>query len=246
MNIQTLPRTGFEKWQDGINKAANDTKWHVWDCEIQMTVNEYNRHLSETAGYRPLDWQIIKAMAWVESGAANLEWNSRPMRIGVHGDPGLTSLLFGNEGGDLILPPAWKQQLTVGSVRSIPVHNIRAGVGYLLMKVASYEYRNISDADSKIYEITVKTGDSLNKIAKVNSSTIDTLQKLNPMVNVLQPGQRLKYQKASIKRVITNWQPISTSLIARRYNGGRDPNYAKKLDYVLGILRKGKVVVCVQ
>jgi hypothetical protein len=244
MAVQALPKTGIEKWQDGINKAVGDAKWNTWDCEIQMAVNEYNRHLSGTAGYMRLDWQLIKAMLWVESGAANSEWKSMPMRIGVPGDPGLTSLLSGDEGGDLILPPAWKGRLTVSSARVIPAHNIRAGIGYLLMKMANYEYRSVPDADSNVYEVTVKPGDNLEKIAKAQGSTVDTLKKLNPTTIVLRPGQVLKYQKASVRRVITSWRHISTVLIAQRYNGGGDTHYATKLDYTLNAVRKGRAAVC--
>ena len=166
------------------------------------------------------------------------------MRIGVHGDPGLTSFFSGKEGGDLILPPAWKGQLTMGSVRTIPAHNIRAGIGYLLMKMANYEYRSILDADSRVYEIAVKPGDSLDKIAKTQGSTVDTLKKLNPTAAVLRSGQVLKYQKASVQRVITSWRHLSAASIALRYNGRRDLTYATKLDYALSALRKGKAVVC--
>jgi len=211
-----------------------------------MAVNEYNRHLSGTAGYRSLDWRLVKAMIWVETGADNSEWNSKPMRIGVAGDPGMTSFLSGHEGGDLILPPAWKGRLTTGSVRTIPAHNIRAGIGYLLMRMADYEYRSVLGADSKVYEIAVKPGDSLDKIAKAQGSTVDTLRKLNPTAAVLRPGQVLKYQKASVQRVITSWRHMSTTLMAQRYNGGGDPNYAKKLDYTLSLVRKGRVVLCAQ
>jgi hypothetical protein len=211
-----------------------------------MAVDEYNRHLSGIAGYRPLDWQLIKAMLWVESGAADSEWNSKPMRIGVSGDPGLASLLSGNEGGDLILPPAWKGQLTMGSVRSMPAHNIRAGIGYLLMKTAHYEYRSVSNADVKIYEVIVKPGDSLDKIAKAQASTVDALRKLNPTATVLRPGQALKYQKASVQRVITSWRQISTTLIAQRYNGGGDFNYAAKLDYALKAMQKRTGAICTE
>ncbi|OED17960.1 LysM domain-containing protein [Burkholderia sp. A2] len=243
---QAPSKTGFEKWQDGIDKAVGDTRWDSWDCEIRMAVDEYNRHLSGIAGYRPLDWQLIKAMLWVESGAADSEWNSKPMRIGVSGDPGLASLLSGNEGGDLILPPAWNGQLTMGSVRSMPAHNIRAGIGYLLMKTAHYEYRSVSNADVKIYEVIVKPGDSLDKIAKAQASTVDTLRKLNPTATVLRPGQALKYQKASVQRVITSWRQISTTLIAQRYNGGGDFNYAAKLDYALKAIQKRTGAICAE
>jgi hypothetical protein len=185
-------------------------------------------------------------MLWVESGAADSEWNSKPMRIGVSGDPGLASLLSGNEGGDLILPPAWKGQLTMGSVRSMPAHNIRAGSGYLLMKTAHYEYRSVSNADVKIYEVIVKPGDSLDKIAKAQASTVDALRKLNPTATVLRPGQALKYQKASVQRVITSWRQISTTLIAQRYNGGGDFNYAAKLDYALKAMQKRTGAICTE
>lgn len=69
MTVQAPPKTGYKKWQDGVNAALEDTRWNAWDCEIQMAVNEYNRHLAGSAGYQSLDWQIIKAMLWVESGA---------------------------------------------------------------------------------------------------------------------------------------------------------------------------------
>ncbi|MDR2207763.1 MAG: LysM peptidoglycan-binding domain-containing protein [Azoarcus sp.] len=244
MTTPAPAKTGFEKWQDGIDKASKNAKWDSWDCEIQMAVDEINRHLSGTSGYKPLDWQLIKAMAWVESGAAHSEWNSKPMRIGVFGDPGLRSLLSGNEGGDLILPPAWKAKLTTESVRTVPSYNIRAGVGYLLMRTANYEYKSVLAADTKVYEVTVKPGDSLDKIAKAQGSTVDTLKKLNPTATVLQPKQVLKYQKASVQRVITGWQHMTTQFIAKRYNGGGDINYATKLDYVLKAVRQREALEC--
>ena len=246
MAVQALQKTGFEKWQEGINAAVDNAKWDFWDCEIQTAVNEYNRHLSGEAGYRQLDWNFIKAMLWVETGANNSEWNFKPMQIGVAGDPGLTSFFSGKEGGNLILPPAWKGRLTVGSVRTIPAHNIRAGIGYLLMRMADFEHRSVLGTDSKVYEITVKPGDSPDKIAKTQGSTVDILKKLNPTATVLRPGQVLKYQKASIQRVIVSWRHLSTTLIAQRYNGGGDSNYAKKLDYALSLIREGKAALCAQ
>ncbi|WP_080419651.1 LysM peptidoglycan-binding domain-containing protein [Burkholderia ubonensis] len=247
MAVQEPAKTGFEKWQDDINKASGDVNWDTWDCEIQIAVNEYNRHLSGTAGYNPLDWRLIKAMLWVETGANSSEWKIKPMQIGVSGDPGLTSFLSGSEGGDLILPSAWKGQLTMGSARTMPAHNIRAGIGYLLMRMATFEHRSVSVEDSKVHDVTVKPGDSLDKIAKAHGSTTEVLKKLNPMVGVLRPGQVLKCQKASVRRVITGWRPLSASSVALRYNSmRRDPNYAKKLDFAWGLVRKGTEASCTQ
>jgi hypothetical protein len=246
MATQAPAKTGFEKWQSGINSAVDNPKWAVWDCEIQMAVNEYNRHLSGTAGYVPLDWKLIKAMAWVETGADNSEWSLKPMQIGVSGDPGLASFLSGKEGGDAVLPLAWKGRLTTGSVRTIPAHNIRAGIGYLLMRMANFGDRTVTDVDVQIHEVKVKPGDSLDKIARAHGTTVEALRQLNPNAGVLQPGQVLKYRKAAVQRVIVGWRHISTALIAQRYNGGGDPNYAKKLAYALALVRKGKAALCTQ
>jgi hypothetical protein len=39
------------------------------------------------------------------------------------------------------------------------------------------------------------------------------------------------------------WKPITTNNIAKYYNVG-DSMYAKKLDYALAVIRKGKAAVC--
>lgn len=246
MTNQVLQKSGYEKWQDGLVAASKDERWSFWDAEVKKSVGEYNRHLSGIARYIPLDWCFIKAMLWVETGANHPQWRIKPMQIGVPGDPGLTSLLSDKEGGDLILPPTLKGRLTMGTVKMIPEYNIRAGIGYLLMRMANFEYRTILDVDTKIYDVTIKQGDSFEKIAKAQRSTVDILRMLNPKSRVLQPGKNLKYQRASSQRVISSWRCLSTTLIAQRYNGGGDPNYAKKLDYALTLIRMGTSFVCVQ
>ena len=130
------------------------------------------------------------------------------------------------------------------SGRTIPAHNIRAGIGYLLMRMANFEHRSTLDADTKIYEVTVKPGDGIDKIAKAHGSTVDTLKKVNPTTAALRPGQVLRYQKASVQRLIASWRHLSTALIAQRYNGGGDPLYAKKLDHALSLVRQGKAALC--
>ncbi len=239
-------RTGFEKWKDTIDAAVGDPSWDAHDCEIRTAVNEFNLHLRGKAGYGALDWQVMKAMAWVESGAKHSEWKVKPMQIGVSGDPGLAAVLGGKEGGELILPPKWLNRLSVATARTLPAHNIRAAIGYLLMRLASFEFRSVNTDDTRVYEVTVKPGDSLSLIAKNNGTTVEVIRELNPSVSptALSPGQRLKYRKASIRRVITGWRVANTTTIAVRYNGGGDPNYTAKLDYVLPRLRARKPVVC--
>ena len=239
MATHTRIKTAFEKWQDGLDKAVGDSRWNSYDDELRTAVNEFNQHLRSTTGYRQLDWLLIKAMLWTESGAASSEWSTKPMQIGVPGDPGLASFLSGQEGGDLIIPPRWQGRLTIGTVRSMPTHNIRAGIGYLLMRMANYEFQSVVEADAKaILEVAVKPGDSMATIAKAQGSTPEIMRKLNPASTMLRPGHILKFQKGSVQRVITGWRQITTDLIARRYNGGRDPRYVNKLDYALSLLRK--------
>jgi hypothetical protein len=247
MALGAAEQTGLEKWKATLNKAPSDKKWGEYDCEIRVAVNEINTHLARSAGYVPLDWQLIKAMVWTETGAEHPQWKIKPMQIGVPGDPGLASLLSGKEGGELILPPSWKGRLNIGSCTTIPSYNIRAGIGYLLMRMAIFDYRSVPGLDTKVYEIKIKPGDSLDKIAKASGTTVESLKKLNPSAaGPLRPGHLIKYRKASVERVIAGWRVISTSSIALRYNGGGDPNYAKKLDYALNLVRKAKAAVCAQ
>jgi len=240
MAVEAPPKTGLEKWKDGIRAATKSEKWNSWDNEIQTAVSEYNHHLLSETGCFFLDWRLIKAILWVESGANNPEWQIKPMRIGVVGDPGLTSFLSGKEGGELIIPPMWEGRLTIASARSIPAHNIRAGIGYLLMRMANFKYRSVLDTDSAIYEVTVKAGDSLEKISRARGSTVEVLKNLNPMASILRPGQILRYQKASIKRFITGWRHASPTTVANYYNGDGDSDYVEKLQFVLDSIRSPK------
>ena len=177
-------RSPFDKWKDGIDAAGRfPAQWNAWDSEIRRTVDAYNRHLSSTLGYHPLDWRWIKAIIWVETGAHNPAWTCQPMQIGNPGDPGLTSLLSGKEGGDRIMPPAWKGRLTVGSVRSNPVANIRACVGYVLMRMANFRMDTVADPNSRIEKVMVTaSNNNLWNIARNTGTTVKNLQSLNPGV----------------------------------------------------------------
>lgn len=239
-----LRRSAFEAWQNGVTRAAGDRSWDAYDCDIRMVVGEYNGHLTHTPAFPGVDWKLIKSMTWTETGAGSAEWKTRPMQIGVPGDPGVTSLLSGQEGGDLILPPSWRASLTPGTIRSIPVHNIRAGVGYLLMRMATFEYRSVVNERSAVHEVAIRRGDSLAGIAKAHSTTTEILRKLNPGTTVLAAGGSLKYQEGSVRRVITGWRAFTTSMVAQRYNGGGDIAYAKKLDYALSVVQKAKGTIC--
>ena len=241
---ETVLDKKFNEWAAGLARAVDDSKWNFWDCETQVAVGEYNKYLGGTPGYVPLDWRLIKAMLWTETGANNAQWTTKPLQIGVPGDPGLSSLLGGKEGGELILLPEWKARLTANAVKTIPEYNLRAGIGYLLMRLSNSDYRTVVEDGAPITKVTVRSGDSLERIAKAQGSTTDLMKKLNPAAAVLRPGQVLQVQKASVQRGIVGWKEISTQNIADLYNGGGDSNYARKLDYALGLIKTGKVAAC--
>lgn len=234
----------FQGWKQYINTALEDGEWNKWDCDIQTIVNDYNTHLAGSKGYVPLNWQWVKAILWVESGAGVPAWNSKPMQIGVANDPGLGALLHGDEGGEIILPPSYQKLLTAASAKTNPVDNIRAGVGYLLMRMARFEQQVVADANSPITPVTIKAGDNLSLLAKRYGSTVEHLQALNPGVKTLRIGQVINVQKASQQKVITGWRTISNQLIHARYNGFGDPSYARKLDYVLPLIQQGAPSKC--
>ncbi|WP_260433643.1 LysM domain-containing protein [Burkholderia sp. Bp8998] len=133
--------------------------------------------------------------------------------------------------------------MTIGTATTIPAYNIRAGIGYLLMRMANYAIKSVPDSDNAVYEANVQTGDSIARIARTKGSTVETMQKLNPAAHILRPGQVLKYRKASMRKVIVGWKIITTSSIAASYNVG-DPMYAKKLDHALALIRKGEAAIC--
>jgi hypothetical protein len=234
------PKTPFEKWKDTINAARSDSSWNEYDNIIQQTVSAYNTHLAESPAFTRLDWKVIKAMVWTESGGpSNPAWKARPMQIGNQGDPGLDALLSGNEGGDLVTPPSIRNDLTIQNAASQPEKNIQAGVGFLLMRAARFGFVNTEDSTDKVHEYTVEQGDTFTSIADKNGSTVQELKFLNPAIlpTKLQVGKRLKIRKARIRKTITGFTKLNTETVARLYNI-RDDRYADKLNYCLGIIGK--------
>ncbi|ORF09391.1 LysM peptidoglycan-binding domain-containing protein [Snodgrassella alvi] len=241
-----------EQWKDGINKAYESVKasaqecaknksggckvnaWNKWDEEIKTTVNAFNRYLANTPNYRNLDWRYIKAILWTESGAKHKAWDSRPMQFGNIGDQGKGDLLspdpIKKQEYELIVPKNYRKNIDTGA------HNIHLGIAYLLKRLANFGFKSkLDDNDKTIYSIKVKPGDSLDKIAKANKTTVEILKNMNPglVPQNLKIGMELKYRKGAIKRVITGWKEISTMSIAMYYNGNGDKFYCAKLNYVL-------------
>ena len=237
-------KTPFEKWKETIDTADKNPAWHGYDATIKSTVDAYNTHLKSAPGFTALDWRLIKAMLWTETGpTAKLAWATRPMQIGNQDDPGLAALLGGKEGGELIMPSNIASGLTPQNVGADPVKNIQAGVGYLLMRAANFKYDDVWNPNAPITEYKVAAGDSIDRIAKRNGSTVGHLYWLNPGLQSemdqhkpLKIGRALKVQKATNTKMIAGFKSLDNATVARLYNVG-DSRYAEKLAYCLGKIK---------
>lgn len=231
-------------WRDTIDGAIADKAWDEYDYIIVSEISECNTRLKIN-----VDWRLIKAMIWVESGGPKSEhWKKRVMQIGNPGDAGSQVIRAGaldnvrtSEGSELVMSKATKTALGTGKFDE-PKNNILAGIAYLLTRMASTEWKTVLDTqDPRELEYQVVAGDSFDRIAKKVGTTIDVLQQMNPKSKILHAKDVLKYKKAQIKRLITSWRTFDTATIAARYNTAKgDTNYACKLEYALDAMKKLK------
>ncbi|NML13967.1 LysM peptidoglycan-binding domain-containing protein [Azohydromonas caseinilytica] len=223
-----------KKWLDTVERGIEDVRWDGYDKAIQTEIAAYNARLSRTPGYQQVEWPIFKAMLWTESGGPdNPSWNARVMQIGNPGDPAYDVLRQGQEGSALVMPEDLKILLRASANIDKPEVNLRAGIAYLFTRMALYRMESVTAPGAALQTYKVQLGDSFSSIAKKLQTTVALLEKLNAVKpQALKPGMELKYQKASMQQVISGWRPFRSAMIADRYNGGGDPDYATKLDHV--------------
>lgn len=224
-----------QKWKDTMNAAITDTTWDAYDDTIKKEAALYKSKFSANPALPNVNWLILKAMLWNESGGPlNPQWTKRTMQIGNKGDPALAVLTGGKEGSHLIAAPDLISSLQAGQDGQ-PKINVRAGLAYLYTRMATFDHTSVRDAtDTKVHTYKVVGGDNLSKIARKVHSTVAELEAMNPKAKrMIRPGDILDYHKASIKMVITGWRAFDTKTVAARYNGGGDTNYEAKLNYLL-------------
>jgi hypothetical protein len=199
-------------WKAALDHAllADRSAWDSFDAQFMTVVQTYNTFLATTNGYVALDWQMVKALCWVESGAANDQWTTKPMQIGVTGDPGLHQILE-TDSGKLVLPPAYKTILTMANVKVDGNRNIEAGVGYLLWGFASFGF--LPDA--------------------VQPPPPPAAPAVGGKHTHAHHAAKPKIKK---HYAITGWKPISLASISSHYNGGGDGNYLGKLEYTYNLV----------
>lgn len=221
-----------QKWKDTVNQGIKDTRWDEYDSIIKTEIASYNNRFSKS-----FDWLKVKAMLWTESGGPdNAVWKKRVMQIGNPKDPAYDVLKNDKEGSSLIMDDALRNKLKVASNIDDPKTNVKAAIAYLVTRMAQYKTESIRDkTDTKEYSHTIVSGDNLSKIAKNKGTTVAELKKSNPRkaAGTLKIADVLKYHKAQMGLVISGWRTFDTGTIAKRYNGGGDPDYEAKLNYVL-------------
>ncbi len=228
-----------EKWKQSVDDGITNQTWDDYDDIIKREVEEYNRRLATTPGYICLDWKLFKAMEWVESGGpSNAAWKTRPMQIGNVGDPGYQALKTGEGAASLIMSDALTRDIKAGDINS-PDLNIRAGVAYAITRLSKSDIKPTDDPKDPVQEYTMLHDGTLFAVATKVGATLESIKALNPGVISVKKGQKVKYRKAKMKRVITGWRMASTVSLAERYNAG-DSNYQAKLDYVLALFPKLK------
>ena len=241
-----------KSWTDTVDDGLTNVAWDAYDALIQAEVGPcpctatdvgYNpRFIKDVStGYVCVDWKLIKAMLWVESGGPkNAAWQSRPFQIGNKGDQAYTVLKQGSEGSALIMSEALAKDIKTKSI-DLPELNVKAGIAYAFTRMAKFKEGSIIDEDQKIYIATVVKGDSLDRIAHRVGTTVEVLKKFQGSAGtILKIGQEVQYQKAKLGKIISSWRTWDFATVADRYNGGGDLSYAEKLEYVSGLIKKLK------
>jgi hypothetical protein len=229
------------KWKATVDDGITNTAWDDHDKTVKTEIATYNTRFKDTPKYTAVDWKQGKAMVWVESGGpSNAAWSGRVLQIGNPGDAALPVLEKAGEHSDLIMSAQLAKNVKLASEIQKPAVNIQAGLAYLFTRMAKFEYQSIITG-STVETTKVKSGEGPEKVAQRVGTTVEVLKDMNPeMKKVLQIGQELKYKAAHMEWVISGWRDFTTANIAARYNGGGDPDYQSKLDYVLDLFTKLK------
>ncbi|UWM63546.1 LysM peptidoglycan-binding domain-containing protein [Enterobacter sp. CP102] len=244
--------SSLEEWKSGREKAIGNPDWYIYDNTIRKLVSEINQHLSMSKNieqYKPLDWKLIKAMIWTETGATSPAWKTRTMQIGNTKDKGILEVTVPARPRkyNIIVPKNWDKYLKNKSdmIKSNPEYNIRAGIALLMIKMSETEKDKTVYDDEKEYTYEIVKGDrGYSTIATKIGTTQGVLTTLNG-VKVIHPGDKLKYKKAHLEQYIPGWKLFTPQNIQIQYNGDPkrattsnpgDINYADKIQYIYDLI----------
>lgn len=229
-------------WRISIKNAVTDAAWDTYDGSIKDILLQYQQHLTGT-NMPALDWHLIKAMLWVETGPQSAKWSTIPMQIGAFlADKGLNAVLKGTENTFEVMPSQLRKDLSFKTATSDPIVNIQVGIGYLLARMCqTKEFSEVDPADKGFEHIVEKSAPSFSDIARKFGSSAEVLMKINHTASAaLHVGDKLLIKKAINGKRIMSWTEFTEEKIAERYNGNGingigDEFYAKKLHYALPV-----------
>jgi LysM repeat protein len=229
-----------KRWTSTIDTGKFEPNARVYDSTLQQHVGDYNRRLGAISGYVTVDWKLMRAVVWVESGGPKtLAWTGRVMHIGSSGDPRLSAVKSGEGATSVIVPQTTRDRLASADARTInePFFNIEVGIAYLWLRMCKSEVGTIID-DPTVYSHTLASGETASSVAQKNGTTVEDIRATNPGLNIdrLSPGDVLRFHKARTGRKITGWYAFTPDNIASRCNVG-DLDYAEKLRYVMEALK---------
>lgn len=241
--------------------SLEDARWNEYDETIKTEVAYYNRKFRGVGGFVPLDWRYVKAMVWTEvmAGPTNAAWQTKPMQIGVTGDPGLGVVRGGTENSNLITTDELRRQLQSDATGK---NNLKAGIAYLFTiairnspnQKDRVDFRDAID-DPTVQKHIIAPGETAETVAKKFKTTIGNIIKNTPgltkeNVGNLSVGQEINFQKAHSESYIVSWRDWKSTI--RAYNGnaertvdkngkpivnGRgDPDYLDKLNRAYQII----------
>ncbi|MDE1906100.1 MAG: LysM peptidoglycan-binding domain-containing protein [Rhodospirillales bacterium] len=228
---------------EGLPFPARALSWNAYDQDIQSIVSAYNSYLQSTPGFSQLDWHLVKAMAWTETGpyAARDQWETAPMQSANPGDLGWSDLMRQQNKMQDIVPPNLRS--AVASARLTPQNNIAAGVGILLQHAAIWGPKATIDKKD-VRTVTTQKGDSLYIIAKRAGTTEQVLKDMNAgtRLDPLRPGMVLKYAPAKTVTAITGWRSISPQSTYTLYNHHPGSDYGHKVEFLYDLIKRNNIL----
>lgn len=206
-------------------------------------IDKHYRKYAEKLGNLPFSQEAVKAVMRVESGNSKAFFYD-PMQIANEGDPALDVLINSLENTYLITDEEFRKKLKTkkktpwiktkkagyrdySRSNMEPETSIEGGIAWLIHKAAVYSFRDIEEGEFFAYR--AEKGDTLDRIAKKQGTTMNTILKYNPETNAksLRAGEILSLKKARARAYISGWRSQEDAI--KRYNGGGDPHYVRKV-----------------
>lgn len=203
-----------------------DERWNRYDDIIKEKIATFNKKFSNSG----VDWQLVKAMLWQESGGPDkgIEWTIWPMQIGRRqADKAINDVISGKNHTKLIATPEERKEIAdkFHQHRMTPELNIKAGIIYLLARKIE-STKNVTDS-GMTNKVMVRRGDTLEGLAGREGTTEEQLLIDHPELKTkpLQPGELL-YSKAH--REPEKWSDQKTAL--HNYNSEvKNKHYADQV-----------------